>query len=131
MILKQLAQLNSPVFISVGGPPPEKTIVLASVIAPRTGMKSQTREQDDEVSSMESFINHLQAFGFEAREFLRKLLVGNVVQFAVEYEDRERSHGTIVFEGENMGVAIVRQGLAKVRNSRPPLCAKNIDGGLA
>lgn len=69
-----------------------------------------------------------QAFGFEAREFLRQWLIGKVVEFTVEYLDGSRENGQIRFEGQDVSVAVVRAGLANLR-LRPPV-GKNIDGEI-
>ncbi|ORY88926.1 hypothetical protein BCR43DRAFT_519460, partial [Syncephalastrum racemosum] len=71
------------------GPPPERLLALSNVQAPRMG----TKDRDDE------------PFAFEAREFLRKLLVGKEVSFIPEYTvtttNPPREYGVILFNNEN------------------------------
>lgn len=54
------------------GPPPEKQVALSSINAPRLGRKTAQEEVRDE------------AWAWESREFLRKLLVGKDVFFSSE-----------------------------------------------
>lgn len=58
-----------------GGPPPEKVLSLAGIVAPRLGRRPNAG-QDAEPS---------EPFAWEAREYLRGKLVGKEVSFVIEY----------------------------------------------
>ena len=60
------------------GPPPEIQLTLASLLSPRP-----PRGPDREV----------EPWGWQAREYLRNLLVGKSVRFCVDYKVRVRSVG--------------------------------------
>ena len=73
-------------------------IFLASVSAPKMGSSSRVEEP----------------FGFEAREFLREKIIGRKCDFYPEYNFGGRDYGSLILDGENMGISIVKAGLAKV-----------------
>ncbi|KAL4383252.1 hypothetical protein GQ457_15G007210 [Hibiscus cannabinus] len=83
------------------GPPPEKTITLASLIAPRLARRGGVDEP----------------FAWESREFLRKLCIGKEVTFRVEYAVPSigREFGSVYLGDKNVAVLVVSQGWAKVR----------------
>ncbi|KAJ3100905.1 hypothetical protein HDU97_001845 [Phlyctochytrium planicorne] len=93
----------------VGGPPPEKILSLANVIAPRLGTPSDPSKEE--------------AGAFEAREYLRKLLVGKEVAYKVEYttSSNSRDFGAIslqppgVDSETNVARLLVKTGLVKVK----------------
>ncbi|KAI8851643.1 hypothetical protein BC829DRAFT_386525 [Chytridium lagenaria] len=91
-----------------GGPPPEKVLSLANIIAPRLGTPSDPSKEE--------------AGAFESREFLRKLLVGKEVAYRVEYTTASnRDFGIISLQppgvdGEtNITKVLIKNGLAKVK----------------
>ena len=61
-----------------GGPPPEKTISLSGINAPRIGRRQGESEVKDEPCAWES------------REFLRQKAVGREVLFSVDYTKNGR-----------------------------------------
>ncbi|KAH1074755.1 hypothetical protein J1N35_027083 [Gossypium stocksii] len=83
------------------GPPPEKTITLASLIAPRLARRGGIDEP----------------FAWESREFLRKLCIGKEVTFRVEYAvpNIGREFGSVYLGDKNVAILVVSQGWAKVR----------------
>jgi len=97
-----------------GGPPPEKTITLSSIKAPKLAKRAiaGSEETKDE------------PWAWEAREFLRKKLIGEMVLW-VPAENKpaaagNRDYGTVYLgkdaaTGENINEAIVAEGLASVR----------------
>ncbi|KAJ3110785.1 hypothetical protein HDU96_006267 [Phlyctochytrium bullatum] len=95
----------------VGGPPPEKVLSLANIIAPRLGTPSDPGKEE--------------SGAYESREFLRKLLVGKEVAYRVEYttNSNNRDFGTISLqppgvEGEtNLTKLVVKSGWAKVKQA--------------
>ncbi|CAI5460517.1 unnamed protein product [Closterium sp. Yama58-4] len=83
------------------GPPPEKTLTLASLIAP----KLARRDGRDE------------PFAWESREFLRKKCIGQEVVFKVDYAvpSIHREFGNVFMGDTNIALAIVQAGWARVR----------------
>ena len=59
-------------------------------------------------------------FGWESREYLRKMLIGHVVKFAVLYkvEAISRSFGTITLEEKDVVRDVVSNGMVSVRMER-------------
>lgn len=70
----------------------------ASVQAPKMGSSNRNEEP----------------FAFTAREFLRERIIGKKCEFHKEYEYGGRDYGTLIVNGENMNMAIVKEGLARV-----------------
>ncbi|KAF2580410.1 hypothetical protein F2Q68_00004228 [Brassica cretica] len=90
------------------GPPPEKTITLSSLMAPKLVSPPQARRGGgiDE------------PFAWESREFLRKLCIGKEVTFKVDYKVEAiagREFGSVYLANENLAKLVVQNGWAKVR----------------
>lgn len=83
------------------GPPPEKTITLSSLIAPRLARRGGVDEP----------------FAWESREYLRKLCIGKEVTFRVEYtvSSINRDFGSVFLGDKNVAVLVVSEGWAKVK----------------
>ncbi|XP_010491343.1 PREDICTED: staphylococcal nuclease domain-containing protein 1 [Camelina sativa] len=84
------------------GPPPEKTITLSSLIAPKLARRGGTDE----------------SFAWESKEFLRKLCIGKEVAFKVDYKVEAiagREFGSVFLGNENLAKLVVKNGWAKVR----------------
>ncbi|KAJ9587387.1 hypothetical protein L9F63_019088 [Diploptera punctata] len=96
-----------------GGPPPEKQVSLSNVVAPKLGRRA--------ISGVEDSTTKDEPYAWEAREFLRKKLVGVEVLFTVEKPPNStREYGCIyigkdVSTGENVTETLVSEGLATVR----------------
>jgi len=135
------------------GPAPERQLSFAYITAPRLGRK----DEKDEVrrprraaplgapSAPRPVVELMwsprlclvrrtrQPFAWEAREFLRKKLVGKEVMFQVEYTipNTGREFGTVFVGGESVTLALLRAGLARVRESRGKyVVARNSDVAL-
>ncbi|CAA6659682.1 unnamed protein product [Spirodela intermedia] len=82
--------------------PPEKTITLSSLIAPRLAR----RGTDDE------------HFAWDSREYLRKLCIGKEVTFKVDYAVPSigREFGSVFLGDKNVAALVVSEGWAKVRD---------------
>lgn len=80
------------------GPAKEIPAYLASIIAPKMGSTNRVEEP----------------FAFDAREFLREKIIGKKCEFIQEYTYSGREYGTLMIENENINIALVKQGLAKV-----------------
>ncbi|CAI2177546.1 18398_t:CDS:10 [Funneliformis geosporum] len=82
-------------------PPLEKQLNLSFIQAPRLG----NQKKEDE------------PFAFEAREYLRPILVGKEVIFRVEYTipNSGREYGTVFLDSENVAHMVVKEGWAKLR----------------
>ncbi|CAG7896036.1 unnamed protein product [Brassica rapa] len=83
------------------GPPPEKTITLSSLMAPKLARRGGIDEP----------------FAWESREFLRKLCIGKEITFKVDYkvEAIGREFGSVYLGSENLAKLVVQNGWAKVR----------------
>ncbi|XP_062586352.1 staphylococcal nuclease domain-containing protein 1-like [Saccostrea cucullata] len=96
-----------------GGPPPEKTICFSNITAPR--MARRPNPAQDSVETKD------EPFAWEAREYLRKKLIGKEVAFVIEYTvpGTGREYGCVYLgkdtSGENITEALVTEGLVEVR----------------
>ncbi|KAK2712557.1 staphylococcal nuclease domain-containing protein 1-like [Artemia franciscana] len=92
------------------GPPPEKTVGLAGIIAPKIGRKPPNSEEIKD-----------EPYGFDAREFLRKKVVGKEITFQTIYTVpvSGREYGILYLgrdtSGENLNEALITEGLASVK----------------
>ncbi|XP_073951545.1 staphylococcal nuclease domain-containing protein 1 [Choristoneura fumiferana] len=96
-----------------GGPPPEKVIALSGITAPKLA-RQRTANNDTESQD--------EPYAWEAREFLRKKLVGKEVIFTAEKPPNSatREYGYVwtgkdPTKDENVTEALLAEGLAKVR----------------
>lgn len=86
-------------------PGPEKTLTLASIVAPRLARRNDASSRDE-------------AFAKASRESLRAALIGRKVTFRVEYkiDSIDREFGVVFDEkGVNASAMQVKRGLCKVR----------------
>ncbi|KAF5476474.1 hypothetical protein F2P56_003226 [Juglans regia] len=83
------------------GLPPEKTLTLSSLIAPRLARRGGVDEP----------------FAWDSREFLRKLIIGKEVAFRVDYTVPSigREFGSVFLGDKNVALLVVSEGWAKVR----------------
>ncbi|XP_049396620.1 ribonuclease TUDOR 1-like [Solanum stenotomum] len=81
--------------------PPEKSITLGSLMAPRLARRGGVDEP----------------FAWQSRDFLRKLCIGKEVTFKVEYAVPSigREYGTVFLGDKNVSMLVVAAGWAKVR----------------
>lgn len=98
-----------------GGPPPEKQLCLTNI----TARKLARRANPNISGSVET---KDEPYAWEAREFLRKKLVGKDVTFTIEYKvpgGPGREYGCIFLgkdtSGENISELLVSEGLVEVR----------------
>ncbi|XP_009373672.2 ribonuclease TUDOR 2 [Pyrus x bretschneideri] len=86
------------------GPPPERTITLSSLMAP----KLARRDGQDE------------PFAWGSREFLRKLCIGKEVAFRVDYVVQQigREFGSVFLGDKNLAMLVVAEGWAKVKEGK-------------
>ncbi|KAK7868266.1 hypothetical protein R5R35_000663 [Gryllus longicercus] len=97
-----------------GGPPPEKQINLSYITAPK--LARRPGPGGGEISKDEPY-------AWEAREFLRKKLVGEEVLFTLENSpNTTREYGSVylgkdITTGENVTELLLAEGLASVRDS--------------
>ncbi|VFQ66826.1 unnamed protein product [Cuscuta campestris] len=82
--------------------PPEKTITLSSLIAPRLARRGGLDEP----------------FAWASREFLRNLCIGKEVTFKVDYTVPSigRDFGSVFLGDKNVALLVVAEGWAKVRD---------------
>ena len=101
----------------IRGPPPEITITLCNITAP----KLERWKVNDSVDESKD-----EAYAWEAREFLRKKLIGQDVTFVNEKSiNSTRAYGTVWLgkdkNGENVAETLVSEGLVTVKkDSRNP-----------
>ena len=101
----------------IGGPPPEVTITLCNVTAP----KLERWKVNDSIDESKD-----EPYAWEAREFLRKKLIGQDVTFLMEKSiNSTRAYGTVWLgkdkNGENVAETLVSEGLVTVKkDSRNP-----------
>ncbi|XP_050226106.1 ribonuclease TUDOR 1 [Mercurialis annua] len=83
------------------GPPPERTLTVSSIMAPKLARRNGTDEP----------------FAWESREFLRKLCIGKEVVFKIDYTVPSigREFGSVFLDGKNVATLILTEGWAKVR----------------
>lgn len=83
------------------GPPPEKTLTLASLIAPRLARRGGVDEP----------------FAWDSREYLRNLCIGKEITFKVDYTVPSigREFGSVFLGDKNVALLVVSEGWAKVR----------------
>jgi staphylococcal nuclease domain-containing protein 1 len=101
--------VNSGDYLTLTKAGKDYNVFLASVSAPKVGSSNRSEEP----------------FGFEAREFLRDKLgiIGKKCEFHPEYNYGGRDYGTLIVNEENVGLAIVKAGLAKVVEKKGALPA--------
>ncbi|XP_051119159.1 ribonuclease TUDOR 2-like [Andrographis paniculata] len=82
--------------------PPEKTITLSSLMAPKLAPRRGGLDEP---------------FAWDSREFLRKLCIGKEVTFKVDYTvpSINREFGTVMLGEKNVALLVVAAGWAKVR----------------
>nr|CAG4649952.1 EOG090X01F7 [Sida crystallina] len=95
-----------------GGPPPERQLNLSGINAPRLARRTTANAEESKD----------EPFAWDAREYLRKKLVGKEVVFTVEYKvpSSGREYGFLylgkdALSGENIIEGLVSEGLVTVR----------------
>jgi staphylococcal nuclease domain-containing protein 1 len=85
--------------------PPEKSITLSYLMAPRLARRGGVDEP----------------FAWESREFLRKLCIGKEVTFRVDYTAPNigREFGTVYLGDKNVAYSVVSAGWARVKEQGP------------
>jgi len=99
------------------GPPPERTIALSEIDAPKMARRPTPNNMNPTPAKDEPM-------AWESREYLRKLLVGKTVLCTVSHKtDTGREYGWIGIgsnnpeEAESVAKKLVSEGLAKVRDN--------------
>uniref|UniRef100_A0A2I9LPS2 Staphylococcal nuclease domain-containing protein 1 n=1 Tax=Centruroides hentzi TaxID=88313 RepID=A0A2I9LPS2_9SCOR len=99
-----------------GGPPPEKQVNLSNIIAPKLARRAAVNAERQQDTKDEPY-------AWEAREFLRKKLIGKEVCFLLDYKapSGSREYGIIYLgkdtTGENINEAVIAEGLGEVRQT--------------
>jgi len=96
-----------------GGPPPERTLALTNINAPRLARRPNNQLPEGGKD---------EPFAWEAREFLRKLVVGKTVLGSVVHTANNRDYGTLCLgedptTGIDVALRLVEEGLATVRDN--------------
>lgn len=84
------------------GIPIQKVLHLSSLLTPKVDLQGGNDEP----------------FGYASREYLRSRLVGKQVQFTIETKVNEIELGHIVYDGADISIGLLREGLAKIRGER-------------
>ena len=81
--------------------PEENTLFLTGIISPKVGNSNKLEEEP---------------YGFESKEFLRKLLIGKVITYKLDYKSNDRLFGQVFLpdEKENVAQIIIKNGYAKI-----------------
>ncbi|GFO47277.1 staphylococcal nuclease domain-containing protein 1-like [Plakobranchus ocellatus] len=99
-----------------GGPPPERTVCLSNITAPKLARRPNPNVENGAETKDEPW-------AWEAREFLRKKIIGKEVAFTVEYKvpGTGREYGVIYLgkdaSGENLTESLISEGLVDVRKT--------------
>ncbi|KAK1358013.1 hypothetical protein POM88_051269 [Heracleum sosnowskyi] len=90
------------------GIPPERTIILSSLMAPKLARRGGNQTTDDE------------PWAWQSREFLRNICIGKEVKFQVDYTLAQRGldFGTVFLGDKNVAFYVVAQGWAKLKTVR-------------
>jgi len=96
-----------------GGPPPERTLALTNINAPRLARRPNNQLPEGGKD---------EAYAWEAREFLRKLVVGKTVLGSVVHSANNRDYGILILgedptTGVDVALRLVEEGLATVRDN--------------
>ncbi|KAK7107596.1 staphylococcal nuclease domain-containing protein 1-like [Littorina saxatilis] len=97
-----------------GGPPPEKTVCLSNIQAPKLARRANPNIEGSTETKDEPY-------AWEAREYLRKKLIGKEVTFYQEYKvpGSGREYGALYVgkdkDGENITESLIAEGLVDVR----------------
>ncbi|KAI9772735.1 MAG: hypothetical protein M1840_000330 [Geoglossum simile] len=115
--VKSVLSGDTLILASVNNPSQERQLSLAYVSAPRL------RKDGEEVAPLARFLLHASGlpFAFESRDFIRRLVVGKVVQFQVLYQvpgpTSKREYGIVnIPNGPTLPEAAVSEGWLKVRD---------------
>eukprot|EP01138_Halocafeteria_seosinensis_P007850 gb/GECG01008020.1/.p1 GENE.gb/GECG01008020.1/~~gb/GECG01008020.1/.p1 ORF type:complete len:921 (+),score=174.17 gb/GECG01008020.1/:1-2763(+) len=100
-VVKSVIGGDSLVLMGRGNPPPEMQVSLASLQAPRLARHPNATDEP---------------FAWQSREFLRKMLIGQSVQFKIQYkvDSINRQFADIWLNGESVSKKVVENGWAKV-----------------
>lgn len=110
------------------GPPPERTLALGEIDAPRLARRPGT---NNPAGSQD------EPFAWEAREFLREKLVGKPVLGYVSHQiPSGREYGQLLYgsndplTAKNVAIELVEEGLVKVRKEIVDIVGQRVHSGL-
>ncbi|KAK1358055.1 hypothetical protein POM88_051311 [Heracleum sosnowskyi] len=111
-IVKAVPSGDTLVIMEIGdtastGIPPERTIILSSLMAPKLARRGEKQTTDE-------------PWAWPSREFLRNLCIGKEVKFQVDYTlpQRRLEFGTVFLGDKNVAFYVVAQGWAKLKTVR-------------
>ncbi len=79
--------------------PEEKNLYLSLLTAPRAATSNNTDEE---------------AFGWDARDYLRNQILGKVVKYTIDYKNNDKLFGQVFLDGKNINIDVVKNGYAKI-----------------
>eukprot|EP01119_Soliformovum_irregulare_P017136 TRINITY_DN503_c0_g1_i1.p1 TRINITY_DN503_c0_g1~~TRINITY_DN503_c0_g1_i1.p1 ORF type:complete len:1125 (-),score=402.34 TRINITY_DN503_c0_g1_i1:64-3297(-) len=111
------------------GPPSEMTFSLSNIVAPSMGRRggdkeeakdeSKEEKEEEETSGKRKQSTVEEAYAWESREFLRKMIAGQQVAYVIEASPSggKKSYGVIYLDnGTNVAEQVVANGWAAVRD---------------
>ncbi|KAI6658077.1 nuclease domain-containing protein 1-like [Oopsacas minuta] len=94
----------------LNGPPTEQQITLTMIQGPKLGRRPGPRDTDSSEGTQD------EPYAWASREFLRQLVIGELVQYSVEITVKNsKKIAKVMYNNENLSEKIVRAGLAKLR----------------
>eukprot|EP00800_Vazella_pourtalesii_P009967 TRINITY_DN2501_c0_g1_i1.p1 TRINITY_DN2501_c0_g1~~TRINITY_DN2501_c0_g1_i1.p1 ORF type:complete len:518 (+),score=123.10 TRINITY_DN2501_c0_g1_i1:65-1555(+) len=94
----------------VNGPPTEQQITLTMIQAPRLARRAGNRDTDNGEATQD------EPYAWASREFLRQLVIGELIQYSVEITVKNsKKIAKVTYNYENLSEKIVLAGLAKLR----------------
>lgn len=105
-MVKAVHSGDSLVLAGAGGPDaPEKVITLTGVLAPKFGRGKNASDEP---------------YAWEAREYLRKHVIGKQVKFTVQHthDASGRDYGTVTLAGVDIATQMIKAGWVKVKDGK-------------
>ena len=79
--------------------PKETILYLAGISCPKIGNQNKLEDEP---------------FGFDSREFVRKLINGKVGKYQIDYTNKDKNYGQLIIDDLNVGLELMKNGLAKI-----------------
>lgn len=103
-VVKQVISADTYVLLGAkkDGIAQERQVSLACIQCPKLFMKSQNVEKNEE------------PYAWEARELIRKLIIGKSVHFNIEYVYNNRTYCSVFYEDQNLSILLLQKGYANL-----------------
>lgn len=83
--------------------PEEKNLFLTFVQSPK--INSQTTYEEE-------------PFAWEARNFLRNMLIGKVIKYQIDYKNGDQNFGQVFLDGKNINIEVIKSGYGVVKQNK-------------